>query len=445
MRGFAMSIVAPKGRKHLSADALFRLVRSGFTNIPDYRPGDPDISLTEALMSAFAMFSLKSPSLLAFDKERTEGNLETIYGIERVPCDTFMREILDPVSPESLRPSFKGVFRQLQRGKALEAMTFLDSHYLVALDGTGYFSSKTIHCASCLHKQHRNGSITYSHQMLGAAIIHPDMREVIPLMPEPIVNQDGTEKNDCERNAAKRFIAKLRQDHPHLKFIVTEDSLSSNAPHIETLHDYGCHYILGVKEGDHAYLFEQVQAAEHAGQVTYYERHDRAAGVVHRFRFVNDIPLNASNPDVQVNFIEYWEHGDGKSQHFSWVTDLRVNKRNVYRLMRGGRARWKIENETFNTLKNQGYNFEHNYGHGTKHLSVVFAMLMMLAFLVDQTQQLCCALFQAVWAKLGSKRLLWERMRALFYDYAFASMRQLFEALWYGFKKSSPIVTLDSS
>ena len=86
--------------------------------------------------------------------------------------------------------------------------------------------------------------------------------------------------------------------------------------------------------------------------------------------------------------------------------------------MRGGRARWKIENETFNTLKNQGYNFEHNYGHGEQNLSVVFAMLMMLAFLVDQTQQLCCALFQAVWAKLGSKRLLWERMRALFYDYA---------------------------
>ena len=145
------------------------------------------------------MFSLKSPSLLAFGQERTEGNLETIYGIERAPCDTYMREVLDPISPESLRPSFKGVFGQLQRGKALEAMTFLDGHYLVALDGTGYFSSKTIHCASCLQKQHRNGSTTYYHQMLGAAIIHPDMREVIPLMPEPIVKQDGTEKNDCER------------------------------------------------------------------------------------------------------------------------------------------------------------------------------------------------------------------------------------------------------
>ncbi len=445
MSGGAMSTAAPKGRKHLCADSLFNLLHGSFANIADDGVDEVEIPLSDALMSAFAMFSLKAPSLLAFDKQRAEGNLKTIYGIPHAPCDTRMRERLDPVSPESLRPSFKIVFRQLQRGKALEPMVFLNGHYLVALDGTEYFSSKTIHCASCLQKEHRNGSITYSHQMLGAAIIHPDFRAVIPLMPEPIVKQDGTEKNDCERNAAKRFMAKLRQDHPHLKFIITEDALSSNAPHIETLHDYGCHYILGVKGGDHAYLFQQVQAAEEAGRVTYYERHDRATGVMHRFRFVNNVPLNASRADVRVNFIEYWEIGQNQVQHFSWVTDLRVSKCNVYKLMRGGRARWKIENETFNTLKNQGYNFEHNYGHGEQNLSVVFATVMMLAFLVDQTQQLCCALFQAVWAKLGSKRLLWERMRALFYDYAFASMRQLFEALWYGFKKSSPIVAIDSS
>jgi hypothetical protein len=440
-----MAIVAPKGRRHLSADALFGLVRNGFANIPDSRLSDTEISLTDALMSAFAMFSLKSPSLLAFDKERTEGNLDSVYGIERVPCDTHMREILDPVSPESLRPVFTSVFRQLQRGKALEPMVFFDGCYLLALDGTGYFSSTTICCASCLHKVHRNGSITYAHQMLGAALLHPDVREVIPLMPEPIVKQDGTEKNDCERNAAKRLIAKLRQDHPHLQFIITEDSLSANAPHIETLHAHDFHFILGVKEGDHAYLFSQVQAAQHAGRVTHYERHDRAAGLVHRFRFVNDVPLNASSADVRVNFIEYWESGDGKVQHFSWVTDLRVSKRNVFHLMRGGRARWKIENETFNTLKNQGDNFEHNYGHGQQNLSVVFAVVMMLAFLVDQTQQLCCALFRAVWRKLGSKRLLWERMRSLFYTYRLESMRELFEALFYGLEKPRPVLSLDSS
>jgi hypothetical protein len=440
-----MARVAPYIRKHLSADALFHLVRSGFASLPDHRLDETEISLADALMSAFAMFSLKAPSLLAFDKERAEGNLHTIYGIERVPCDTYMREILDPVSPKWLRPVFTSVFRQLQRGKALEAMTFLDGHYLLALDGTEYFSSKMIHCASCLHRVHRSGAITYAHQMLGAAIIHPDRRVVIPLMPEPIVRHDGTSKNDCERNAAKRFVAKLRQDHPHLKFIVTADSLRSNAPHIETLQHYALRYILGVKEGDHTFLFQQVQVAEHAGRVTSYERHDRAAGLVHRFRFVNDVPLNASHADLRVNFIEYWEVGADKVQHLSWVTDLRVHKRNVYALMRGGRARWKIENETFNTLKNQGYHFEHNYGHGTQNLSVVFAMLMMLAFLVDQTQQLCCALFRAVWAKLGSKRLLWERMRSLFYTYHLDSMRELFVALLHGFEKARPILLLNTS
>ena len=158
---FAMSMVAPKERKYLCADGLFRLIRSGFANVVEYRYGDAEISLTDALMSAFAMFSLKAPSLLAFDKQRAEGNLGTIYGIEHVPCDTHMRERLDPVLPESLRPSFKSVFGQLQRGKVLEEMVFLDGHYLLCLDGTGYFSSKTIHCASCLHKVHRTGAITY--------------------------------------------------------------------------------------------------------------------------------------------------------------------------------------------------------------------------------------------------------------------------------------------
>jgi len=281
--------------------------------------------------------------------------------------------------------------------------------------------------------------------MLGAAISHPAVREVMPLMPEPMVKQDGTAKNDGERHAAKRFLVTRRQDHPHLTFIVTEDSLRANAPHIETLHAHGLHDILGVKEGDHASLFQHVQAAEHSGCVTSYERHDRDAGLVHRFRLVNDVPLNESNAEVRVNGIEYWDIGADAVQHLRWVTDLRVSRRSVFLLMRGGRARWKMENETCNPLKNQGDNFEHHDGHGMDNLSVVCAVVLLLAFLVDQTQQLCCALCRAVWAKMGSKRLLWERLRALFYDYCLDSMRELFEALFYGLEKPHPILTIDTS
>jgi hypothetical protein len=148
-------------------------------------------------------------------------------------------------------------------------------------------------------------------------------------------------------------MAQLHLDHPHLKCIMTEDSLSSTAPLIETPRMYGLHYIFGVKEGEHAYLFQQVQAVEHAGRVTSYKRPDRTAGLVHRFRFVHDVPLNASNPHVRVHCIAYWEMGQDKVQHFSSVTDLRVHTRHVFHLIRDGRARWKIENEPFNTLKNQ--------------------------------------------------------------------------------------------
>src|SRR6266849_8132359 len=144
--GVDMGFIAPKERKHLSADALFGFVRRLFANVPDHRRHDTSMPLTDALMAGFAMFSLKCPSLLDFDKQRAEGNLNTIYRIERAPCDSYMREMLDPVAPESLRPLFAGVFRQLQRGKALEDLVFFKGCYLLALDGTGYFSSKTIHC-----------------------------------------------------------------------------------------------------------------------------------------------------------------------------------------------------------------------------------------------------------------------------------------------------------
>jgi len=433
-----------KLRNDLNADALFSQVHSGFEKIPDHRSKNSTISLPDALMSGFAMFSLKDPSLLAFEARQSDDtNLKPIYKINNVPCDTQMRTILDEVDPADIEPSFNDIFRNLQRGKVLEPMIFMNRCYLISIDGTGYFSSNKIHCDSCCTKTNsRTGEITYQHQMLGAAIVHPDIKEVIPLAPEPIIKQDGESKNDSERNASKRFLKKLRKTHPHLHLIVTEDGLSSNAPHIHDLKKHQMHYILGAKKGDHAFLFDYVESAAKDGLTTeiQYENDD----VVNQFRFINQVPLNASNQDLLVNFVEYWKTTPKKTMHFSWVTDLHVTEGNVSKIMRGGRARWRIENETFNTLKNQGYHFEHNFGHGKKNLSVVFAMLMMLAFLVDQTQQIACQLFQAVWGKLGSKRNLWEQMRALFYGYKFDSMEDILKALFYGFKRKRLVILEDS-
>ncbi len=420
--------------KSLSADALLASVRAGFEQVPDQRAENVKISMPDALMSGFGVFSLKDDSLLAFDERREqEENLKSIYGIKNVPCDTQMRVILDGVDPADISPVFTDIHGQLERSGELRRFIFLGGSYLVSMDGTWYFTSHKIHCPFCQQQVNKKtGEVTYYHQLLGAVIICPNRREVIPLMPEPIIKQDGESKNDCERNAAKRFLARLKQDYPHLTFTITEDALSPNAPHIRELHKHNYHYILGVKEGDHEYLFEQVALARQEGRTTEFEQ--REGGALHRFSFINQMPLNKSNPDILVNFVEYWEITKDKIQHFCWVTDFTITKLNIFTLMRGGRARWKVENETFNTLKNQGYHFEHNFGHGKKNLSVVFVTLMMLAFLVDQVQQLACELFQAVLDKRGSRKSLWKRMRALFETLEFESMEQLFQAIRYGYK-----------
>jgi hypothetical protein len=442
--------IPPKTRRHLSFDPLIRQIRLRAKQLPDPRnQASCDYSMADAVMSGLALFSLKDPSLLAFEERRNDANMKSLFRILNVPSDTQMRTILDPLQPDLLRPMFNDIFGQLQRGKALESFAFHEGAYLVSLDGTGYFSSKKIHCDSCLQKKNsKTGEITYQHQMLGAAVVHPDHKQVIPLAPEPIIKQDGNNKNDCERNAGKRLLQKIRAEHPNLKMIVVEDGLASNAPHIRELQRLDMRFILGAKPDDHEHLFEAVSQAEVDGRVTTLRWTDdtKKESVLCEIRFVNDLPLNKSNADLRVNFLQYTEYAaDGSiRKRFSWVTDLTITHDNARHLVRGGRSRWKIENETFNTLKNQGYHLEHNFGHGQQNLSVVLAMLMMLAFLVDQTQELCCPLFQAVHNKLGSRRAVWDHLRSHFRHCLLESMRQLQEAILYDLAKEMPLPSFAS-
>lgn len=233
-------------------------------------------------MAGLAVFSLKDPSLLAFCRRCVDHNLGSVFGLKAIPSDTQIREILDEVDPDHLRPVFTDLFRQLQRGKVLDDYLYLEEGYLIALDGVEYFCSKNVHCQHCMTRQHNNGAVSYYHQMLGAAMVHPEFPEVIPLAPEPIQRQDGQQKNDCERNAARRWLIHFRHDHPHLRVIIIEDALSSNAPHIRDLKAAKCHFILGVKPGDHQHLFEQVQQREKAGLAGLHQVKDAKTGNLHR-------------------------------------------------------------------------------------------------------------------------------------------------------------------
>ena len=426
-----------------SDPGLLRIVRGCFERIED-GVANRGLNLTDCLMSGLAVFGLKYPSLLRFDRDaRQDGlirsNPGSLYGIGRAPSDTALRERLDEVDPRSLRRAFRRVFAALQRGGGLKDFAY-PGHYLLSVDGTGYFSSSSVHCDNCCERRHRDGRTTYYHQLLGAVLVHPRHREVFPLAPEPIAKEDGKRKNDCERNAARRLLGDVRREHPRLRLIVVEDALASNGPHVKLLRELDMRFVLGVKPGDHAHLFQWVDTSLETRE---FETTD-ADGARRRFRFLNGAPLNDAHFELEVNFPECWEKRPGRRErHFSWVTDLRITESNALALTRAGRARWRIENETFNTLKNQGYGFEHNFGHGGKHLATVFAHLMMLAFLIDQVRQRCCRLFRAAKSKAGRARYFWERLRSLFLTHVVPDWETLYRAIAFGHR--SPLVIHDTS
>ncbi len=448
-------------RKHLSADPMIKQLKNCFEKIPDHRAKNITFPLSDVLLSGYAVFSLKCKSLLQFDEKRKDEeelkNIKSIFKVQKVPCDSQMSNILDAVDPDELRPAFTALFARLQRGKTLEKMIYLEDYYLLSIDGIEAYSSEKTFSEKCLSRKRRGGSIEYYQQFLGAVIVHPERKEVIPLCPEMIVKQDGTCKNDCERNASKRFLKKFRNEHPHLKTIVIEDALGANAPHIKELQRHNCRFIIGAKPVGNKFLFNIIakELSATSNNVVDFEIEKivtrnpngglmkKPKKVLHKFRFMNKISLNESNRDVKVNFLDYWEIDGktGKVKHFSWVTDIDVKKENCYQLMRSGRARWKIENETFNTLTNQDYNLKHNFGLGKMNLGTNFILLMMLAFLVDQIQQLCCPLFQAALKKSGRKKYLWDDMISLFKHFEIDSVKTMLESIVYGAKRKPPEYT----
>ena len=242
----------------------------------------------------------------------------------------------------------------------------------------------------------------------------------------PIIKQDGVAKNDCERNAAKRLLPELKKQFPNEKIITTEDALGANGPHIRAIEKEGSGYVIGVRPDGNKYLFELVERLEKQGKVHRYEV--EKDGFLHKFRYVNDIPLNSDDRGVRVSFLDCRQislTGKKANRKFTWATNFRLAKLNVEKTMRAGRGRWKIENETFNTLKNQGYRSGHNFGHGNKHLCTVPTLLVMLAFFVGQLQQGWNIFFQAAWIKAQTKAALWDRARSKFNESEVASMEMV--------------------
>lgn len=411
----------------LTFDSLYRRLHQNFDEIKDHRGSNSSYKLVDILSSAFAMFSLKSASLLDFTlrSQVEDQNLGQVFKISKVCSDTQMRQVLDKVSANTVRGLLSSVFKQLKGSSWFQSYGYFQQMVIVSIDGVAHFSSQKVNCKHCLEKEHKSAETTYSHAMLAAVIVHPDKREVLLLDAEPILQQDGCEKNDCEANAAKGLITHLKATYPKLKALIVEDALYGNGPHIEGLLQAGDHYIIGVKPDSHKALFGQAQARIQTKAAKSWSYTDQKGK--HTFEWVNNLPLCSSQSHIRVNFLPYEQRDekDNLLQTFTWITDIEIRKTNVLLLARAARSGWKIENETFNTLKNQGYHFEHNYGHGQDQLATGIAYLMLLAFALDQIQQGACSTFGAIHAFLKTKSKMWESLRMVFKIISCLSMEHI--------------------
>jgi len=420
-----------------------KVLTKRFSRISDHRDREKvDHELKDVCMSALAMFCFQDPSLLQF-QQRTKAptltaNLKNLWSIESVPSDSQIRAVMDEIDSIEFEGLFATFFRLLQRGKHLEQYRVLDTYYLCVIDGSEYFSSDHIGCPSCLRrkaKKKRGDVLQFSHQIVQAAIVHPKVRQVIPLCPEAVRNTDGTEKQDCETNAAKRLFGKLRKVHPKLPLIIVADSLYAKQPMIETIVSHGMHYVLTAKPEDHTFLMEWVDGLRPLNEVAHMEYVDHK-GRTHVYEWAGEVPLNGSKDAPLVTYFAYWmKDGARTVYHNSWVSDFPIDDENVEELVRIGRSRWMIENEVFNTVKNHGYHIEHNYGHGVRHLSFNFFLLNMIAFLLHQIFELTDRAYQRLRKNLGSKKNLWDHLRVYCHALVFSDWDDLLTriALDYGY------------
>jgi hypothetical protein len=401
-------------KKYLGFTGLRTVLSKRFSRLTDNRDREKvDHSIHDVFMSAYAVMHFQDASLLEFQRRlqcrKHTNNLATMFSINSIPKDTQMRDIMDEVDSKELEPIFTDFFRLLQRGKYLENYRIFDKYYLCTIDGSEYFSSNTICCPSCLTRKEKK-TIRYSHQIVQAAIVHPGRSQVIPLAPEEVKNTDGTEKQDCEINAGKRLLYKIRQSHSKLPLIIVADSLFSKQPFIETILSLGMQYVLVAKPGDHITLMEWVNEQRMLKEAMHMEFKDNK-GRTHIYEWINGLPLNNNKGTVTVNYLECWIMDKKSTYHNSWVTDFVIDDDNVEELAGIGRSKWMIENEVFNTIKNHGYHIEHNYGHGEKNLSMNFFLLNLLAFFTHQIFELTDNLYQWLRKKLGSKKNLWDHLR----------------------------------
>lgn len=421
---------------------LIQRLKQACESFPDLRTGKNSVyDLVDAGMSAFSVFFTQSPSFLAHQRDmklrKGRCNAESLFDLIQLPSDNQIRNLLDPVSPEYVQAVYRHIFLALEGTDVLKKRRSFANQLLVAIDGTEYFSSKTIHCENCSQRKLSNGKTNYFHAALTPVNVQPGNEAVISLEPEFIVPQDGHEKQDCELQAAKRWVEKWGDFYAKRGVTILGDDLFSRTPFCRLLKDKGFHFILVCKPDSHPQMYRTVDflAANGVLGTKVVRRWVGKYAEIYTYRYANQLPLSGEADAPTVNWCEVTiTREDSGEQRYrnAFVTDFEVTDTTVEAIVRDGRARWKVENEHNNVLKTKGYHIEHNFGHGRQHLASLLLSLNLLAFLFHTVLDLVDEQYRAIRQALGTRRRFFQDLEALLRYFPFQNWDEVLAFMFKG-------------
>jgi Transposase DDE domain len=430
----------------LKLPGSFETIVSSFRHVletlPDKRTGkNSRYGMEDAGLSAFSVFFTQNASFLAYQRMMAEGkgrsNVQSLFGAHQIPSDNHIRDLLDSVPPAAVFAIFEEILQDL-RQEHLPRFRSFANQLLMAFDGTEYFSSRQIHCARCSSRRLKSGEMQYFHSVVTPVIVCPGRTQVIPLVPEFIVPQDGHDKQDCENAAAKRWLAQHGARYQPLGITVLGDDLYCHQPWCEQLIRQELNFILTCLPDSHKTLYDHLEGISLPRVV-----HKRWIGKVEEtatYRYLHQVPLRDGPDALLVNWCEVSiTRSDGKlAYHNAFATNHVITDQTVAEIVSAGRARWKVENENNNTLKTKGYNLEHNFGHGQQHLSAFLATLNILSLLFHTFLELTDEKYRFLRSHLPTRKIFFDDLRALTRYLCFDSWDHLLSFMIHGLELDFP-------
>jgi hypothetical protein len=431
-------------------DSMISSLRSAMKKFPDHRTGkNTQYEIIDAAAGAFSVFFTQCPSFLSFQNLLLQkyglSNAKALFGMQEIPSDNQIRNLLDNVTPGYLSPVFVDCFHALKRSKQLDTFRIKlgnnNNDLLIALDGTQYFSSSDLHCENCSVKIKDEETI-YSHTVVTPTIVAPGVSNVISLMPEFITPQDGDKKQDCEIKASKRWLSARVRSYGETGITFLGDDLYAHEPFCKKLLEKGYNFIFTCKPKSHKTVYEWVKG------ITTKKVEDRFEGKTHQiytYKYVEGVPLRDGADALLVNFVEVvvTDRKSGKQlYHNAFITNHPLTDITLPVIINCGRARWKIENENNNTLKTNGYHLEHNFGHGETYLASLLATMNILAFLFHTMLELLDEKYLFLRKVFGARKRLFETTRVLLIFHPYANFEHLMAFMIEGLKKPFPLEDL---